>query len=70
MQASHDWSVWFYFLLDNKEVTRAYFKPVAGRPGNEQTQKIRMEFLSTYTQVTTVIPEKVNRVTPTSGTLS
>ena len=27
----------FYFLLDNKEVTRAYFKLVAERPGNAQT---------------------------------
>ena len=36
VQASHD-SFCFYFLLDNKEVTRAYFEPVAERPGNAQT---------------------------------
>ena len=32
-QASRDW-FWFYFLFNNKEVTRAYFKSVAERPGN------------------------------------
>ena len=46
VQASHD-LFWFYFLLDNKEVTQAYFKPVTERPGNAQTQKMRTEFLST-----------------------
>ena len=39
-QASRDW-FWFYFLFNNKEVTRAYFKSVAERPGNAQTQKKR-----------------------------
>ena len=33
VQASHDW-LWFHLLLDNTEVTRAYFKPVAERRGN------------------------------------
>ena len=66
VQASHD-LFWFYFLLDNKEVTQAYFKPVTERPGNAQTQKIRMKFLSTCTQVKTAIPEKANSFTLTFG---
>ena len=66
MQASLDW-FWFYFLLGNKEMSRAYFKPVAERPGNAQTQKMRMEFHSTCTRVKTAIPEKVNSFTPSIG---
>ena len=64
LQASQDW---FYFLLDNQKMTRAYFKPVTERPGNAQTQRMRMEFLSTCTQVKTAIPEKVNSFTSAFG---
>ena len=64
LQASRDW-FWFYFLFNSKEVTRAYFKSVAERPA--QTQKMRMKFLSTCTQVNIAIPEKVNSFIPICG---
>ena len=41
-------------------MARTYFKSVAERPGNVETQKMRMEFLSTCPKVKIAIPEKVN----------
>ena len=47
VQASQDW---FYFLLDNKKMTRAYFKPVAERPGNAQNPENDNHGITIYVQ--------------------